>query len=127
MSDDLRGHPQVGRETFLQNCCEAVGLTDCCQAWEQQVYFDDLAVSGGSKANAMILNRQVRAERIQLGSNFPASFRIRIIQKPNCRTPDQMPPRPEDVCSNSNRHEGIERLPTRQEHQAESSHNAKAG
>ena len=28
VSDDLGGHPQVDRQAFLQNCCEAVGLAD---------------------------------------------------------------------------------------------------
>ena len=39
------------------------------------------------KHNAVVLNGQLRANCIQLVPNFLAGFRIRIIQKPDCRTP----------------------------------------
>src|SRR5208282_3409425 len=51
---------------------EAVGLADRCQAREQQVHFDNLAVSGGSEAYAMVLNGQLGANGIQLVANLPA-------------------------------------------------------
>ena len=84
------GIPKFGRQAFFQNRCEAVGLADRCQARKQQVYFDDLAVSGGSEAYPMVLNGQFRANCIQFVPNFPASFRIRIIHQSDCRTPDQV-------------------------------------
>jgi hypothetical protein len=68
-----------------------MSLADRGQAREQQTDIDDLAVSGGSEAYAMILNGQLRANYIQLLLNFPASCGVRIIHQPDCGTPDQMP------------------------------------
>ena len=62
---------------------------DRCQSRKQQVYFYDLAVSGGSEAYPMVLNVQFRAKCIQFIPNFPASFRIRIIHQSDCGMPDQ--------------------------------------
>jgi hypothetical protein len=44
----------------------------------------------GSQAYTMVLNAQFRANCSQLVPNFPTGFRIRIIRKPDCRTPDQV-------------------------------------
>ena len=84
VSDHFGGRPQFGRQPFFQNGRQAVSFADRRQAREQQVYFDDLAVSGRSEAYAMVLNGQFRADRIQLVPNFPAGLRIGIIQQPDC-------------------------------------------
>jgi hypothetical protein len=52
--------------SFLQDRCQAMSIANPCQAGEQQAYFDDLAVSSGSEAQAMVLNVQFRAKGIQL-------------------------------------------------------------
>src|ERR1700674_5327193 len=86
-----------------------MSLADRGQAREQQMYFDDLAVSRGSEAYAMVLNSQLRANCIQLVANFPAGFGIRIIHQPDCRTPDQTASRPENMCGyrDSNRDRAV--------------------
>jgi hypothetical protein len=61
VSDNLGGHPEVDRRTFLQDGCEPMSLADRGQAREQQVDIDDLAVSGSSEAYAMVLNGELRA------------------------------------------------------------------
>src|SRR5208282_5956666 len=80
VSSDFSGHPQLGGQALFKNGGQAVSLADWRLAREQQVYFDDLAISGGSEAYAVVLNVQFRANCIQLAANFPAGFRIGIIQ-----------------------------------------------
>ena len=55
------------------------------------MYFDDLAVAGRSEAYAMVLNAQIQANFIHLVPNLPTGFRIRIVQKPYRRMPNQVP------------------------------------
>ena len=74
VSYDFGGRPQFGRQAFFQDCRQAVSFTDRCQAREQQVYFDDLAVPGRSEAYAMVLNGQFRANRIHLSRIFRPAF-----------------------------------------------------
>lgn len=51
MSRDFGGHPRIDRQTFFENSCQAVDLAD-----QNNKYFDDLPVSGGSKGNAVLWN-----------------------------------------------------------------------
>lgn len=76
VGDDFSGCSQLGGQALFKNRGERVGFTDRCESWKKQVDLNNLSISGGSEANAVILNFELSAEGVEVLADFAAGFRV---------------------------------------------------
>ena len=89
VSDHFRGLAEFYRQTFFQHSRQPMRLSYWRGQRKQKMHFDDLPVSGGAEAHAVIVHRKFVADRVQLLANLRTGIRIRIVQQANRRSPSQ--------------------------------------
>ena len=89
VGDDFSGHSQLSGQAFLKNRGEGVGFADRCKPRKKQVDFNDLAITRGSEADAVVLNVEFSAEGVEVRANFAAGFRVGIVEQPDRGLPDE--------------------------------------
>src|ERR1039458_3740805 len=127
MGDDFGRHSQIGGQALFENGGEGMGIADRCEAREQKVNLDDLAIAGGSEADTVVLNIEFIAEGVEALANLAACFRIGVVEQADRGLPDEAAARPENVHGNNDGYDGIEWLPVCEQDQAPSRDNAETG
>ena len=66
MGDHFGGHAKLGREALLYHGRQPVGFAQRSISGEEQMYFDELPVTRGPEAHAVIIQAQLCTNRIEL-------------------------------------------------------------
>ena len=67
---------QFHRQTFFERSCQSMRLPDRRRLREQQVHFNEIPVSRGAAAHAMIMHSKFVADCVELLADLLIGFRV---------------------------------------------------